>query len=75
MGIMLDLSRIISEQLGVNIRAVEFSSHDGIFEGKISLYVRSSEDLKMIIESVSAVKGVERVSRIEGVDASAAEIQ
>lgn len=75
MGIMLDLSRIISEQLGVNIRAVEFSSHDGIFEGKISLYVRSSEDLKTIIESVSAVKGVERVSRIEGVDASAAEIQ
>lgn len=64
-GMMLDISRVISEQLSVNIRAVEFASHDGIFEGEISLYIRSSEDLKKIIDNVSAIKGVEKVTRME----------
>ena len=65
MGMMLDLTRVISEQLGINIRALEVASHDGIFEGKISLYVRSSEDLRAVLDNVSSIKGVEKVVRRE----------
>ncbi len=64
-GILLDVTKIISEQLDVNIREVSFSSHDGIFEGKIALYVRNNEDLKDIMDQVSSVKGIERISRVE----------
>ncbi|MEG1413854.1 MAG: RelA/SpoT family protein [Mucinivorans sp.] len=64
-GMMLDIARVVSEQLGINIRTIEFTSHDGIFEGKIALYVRSNEDMKAIIDNVSAVKGVEKISRTE----------
>lgn len=65
MGMMLDISRMISEELGINIRTVAFASHDGIFEGRIALYVRSSEDLKHIIDKVSSIKGIEKVTRNE----------
>ncbi len=64
-GILLDVTKIISEQLDVNIREVSFASHDGIFEGKIALYVRNNEDLKDIMDQVSAVKGIERIGRVE----------
>lgn len=64
-GILLDLSRIISEQLNVNIRQVAFASHDGIFEGYMALYVRSQADLKHIMNAMSSVKGIEKVTRGE----------
>lgn len=64
-GILYDLAGIISGELSVNIRELHIHSHDGIFEGTISLYVRSSEDLKVIIDKVRAVKGIEKVNRTE----------
>ncbi len=64
-GILLDVSKIISEQLNVNIREISFSSHDGIFEGKVALYVRNNEDLKDIMSKVGSVKGIEKISRVE----------
>jgi len=52
-GMLLDLVKIISGELNVNIRELDFHSHDGIFEGNITLYVRNQEDLKIIITNVS----------------------
>lgn len=65
MGILLDLTGLISGELNVNIRELHIHSHDGIFEGTVCLYVRGSDDLKMIIDKVKTIKGIERVSRIE----------
>lgn len=64
-GILYDLAKIISGELNVNIRELHIHSHDGIFEGTISLYVRSSEDLKVIMDKVRSAKGVEKVNRTE----------
>lgn len=64
-GILLDLAKIISGELNVNIRAADFQSHDGIFTGQISLYVRSQEDLKVVMSKVAQVKGIDKISRTE----------
>lgn len=64
-GILLDVSKVISEQLVVNIREVAFSSHDGVFEGHVALYVRSQKDLRTIMEAVESIKGIEKVTRSE----------
>ncbi len=65
LGILYDLAKIISGELNINIRELHVHSHDGIFEGTISLYVRNSEDLKLIMDKVKAIKGVEKVHRTE----------
>lgn len=67
-GILLDLTRIITEQLGVNIRELGITSHDGIFEGTVSLYVRSQDDLKLIMSKVATVKGIEKITRSETIN-------
>lgn len=64
-GMLFDLAKMISSELNVNIRELSIHSHDGIFEGVISLYVRNNEDLKNIITNVSQIKGVEKIGRIE----------
>lgn len=65
MGVLMDISKIITEEMKINIRAFEFQSYDGVFDGKISLYVKDQNDLRDIITKVGQIKGVEKVKRIE----------
>ena len=44
---------------------LRLQSHDGIFEGSISLYVKDLKDLKLIMEKVGKIKGVEKITRVE----------
>ncbi|MDR2423180.1 MAG: RelA/SpoT family protein [Prevotellaceae bacterium] len=64
-GLLKDLTEIITTQLNVNIRKLELASHDGIFEGFIELYVHDLEDLKTLINKVQNIRGVEEVKRVE----------
>lgn len=65
MGVINELTKVISLVLGVNIRKIMIESHDEIFEGYIDLYVHSIDDLNKLIKSLSQIKGVESVKRVE----------
>jgi GTP pyrophosphokinase len=65
LGITLDIAKLISEELNVNMRELRLQSHDGIFEGVISLYVKSKEDLQNIITRLSRIRGIEKARRVE----------
>jgi GTP pyrophosphokinase len=65
-GIVNQITRIISDQLHVNMRSISFDSNDGIFEGKIMVYVDDTEHLKSLIKKLKAVDGVQNVIRIDG---------
>lgn len=66
-GIINEITRVISLVLGVNMRKIHIESHDEIFEGYIELYVHSTDDLKNLIKSLGKIKGMESVKRIETV--------
>lgn len=63
-GILRDLVQVITIELNVNIRGLEIQSHDGIFEGKISLYVTDTENLGELIDKVKKIKGIDKVQRL-----------
>lgn len=65
MGIVSKITKIISEEKHVNIRALHFESFDGIFDGNITLYIPSTQDLDNLIETLKKIKGVHSVMRIE----------
>lgn len=67
-GIVAELTKVISEELNVNIRKLQIESHDGIFEGVIDLYVHSVNDLNNLIMNVMKIKGIDTVKRIEKVE-------
>ena len=64
-GVLSDLTRVISLVLGVNMRQLHIETHDEIFEGFIDLYVHNTDDLDKLIRSLQKVKGIERVKRVE----------
>ncbi len=64
-GIVNKVTNIISKELNVNMRAINFESHDGIFEGTIDVYVHNTSDLNSLIGNLSKIKGMSQVNRLE----------
>jgi guanosine-3',5'-bis(diphosphate) 3'-pyrophosphohydrolase len=64
-GLINEVTNIISTELNVNIRNINVSVYNGIFEGTIDLYVHHARDLNNMIMQLSNVKGIASVKRIE----------
>ncbi|MBQ5924834.1 MAG: bifunctional (p)ppGpp synthetase/guanosine-3',5'-bis(diphosphate) 3'-pyrophosphohydrolase [Alistipes sp.] len=63
-SIVLDLTKVITADFSINMRAISIQSHDGIFEGTISLYVQDIDSLNMLLDNIRKIKGIERVKRL-----------
>lgn len=64
-GIYNDITTVITKQLNVNTRNINLESHDGIWEGTISLYVHDTKDLNNLMMNLGKIKGVNSVKRAE----------
>lgn len=64
-GLLNQITDIISQQLNVNIQKLSIETNDGIFEGRISLDVHDVSDVKAICENLRKIKNVKEVKRIE----------
>lgn len=64
-GILMKLTDIISKELNVNIHKLTVESNDGIFEGRIQLFVHDVNHVKVIIDNMKKVEEIKRVTRIE----------
>ena len=62
-GILLDLAKVVSADFNINIREVNIHSHDGIFEGNVSLYVKDAESLSAVMDKMRKIKGIETIKR------------
>jgi GTP pyrophosphokinase len=63
MGLMNDVTRVISQELKVNIQSLSIGVSEGIFEGKISLMVSDTSHLETLVNSLEQVEGVIEVER------------
>lgn len=64
-GLVRDVTQVISSDMKVNISAIDLGTTKGIFEGKIKLYVRNTEHLETLSEKIRQIEGVESVRRFE----------
>ncbi len=64
-GIISNLSQVISGDFKVNMRSISVVSNDGMFEGTIMIFVNDTNHLDTLIRNISNVKGVLKASRIE----------
>ena len=65
MGMLSDITHIVSDDFSINMREIHLRSHDGIFEGKVSLYVQNVDSLYALMDKFRQLKGLESVKRIE----------
>lgn len=64
MGIVNNITKVISDVHGVNMKSISFESQDGLFEGKIELYVTDTDQLDSLILKFQQIEGVKQVKRV-----------
>ena len=64
-GILNDLTQVISKNLKTNIRSITISTDDGVFEGNIVLFVSDLEHLRRLIDRIKRIEGIHGVYRFE----------
>jgi len=66
-GLINQLTTVISHDFKVNIRSITVDSDNGIFEGSIMVYVNDTEHLENLIKKLKTVKGITDVTRFDSV--------
>lgn len=62
-GMLNEVTVVISEQLNVNIHKVTIECDEGIFSGTIDLKVHDRDDVKTIIDNLLKIKGLQEASQ------------
>lgn len=67
-GLIKDVVEILSGEDKVNMRSLSFTASEGMFTGKIMLYIGDTQHLHQIIDKLVQVEGLEKIERIDHVD-------
>jgi len=62
-GLMRDVTDIISSELKVNMQSISIDTETGIFDGQIRLFINNVKNLEELIQKLEKVTGVMRVTR------------
>jgi guanosine-3',5'-bis(diphosphate) 3'-pyrophosphohydrolase len=64
-GLINDVTKVISDELKVNMSSMSIHTESGIFEGEIMLYVNDTRHLEQLVAKLQQVEGVVKVSRFD----------
>ncbi|PLK45450.1 bifunctional (p)ppGpp synthetase/guanosine-3',5'-bis(diphosphate) 3'-pyrophosphohydrolase [Emticicia sp. TH156] len=65
MGMIQDISKVISSELHINMRSLAVDTNDGIFTGVIKLYVQDTRHLETLMKQLGEIEGVHQVTRVD----------
>ena len=62
-GIVTNLTSIISKEAGITLRGIAIDSNDGLFAGTLTIMVDNTAHLETLVKKLRTVKGVKQVER------------
>ncbi|MEZ4838534.1 bifunctional (p)ppGpp synthetase/guanosine-3',5'-bis(diphosphate) 3'-pyrophosphohydrolase [Flavobacterium sp.] len=64
LGLTNELTKVISNQMHVNIQSISLSGEAGIFNGQVTVIVQNNTILKRLIENIKKIDGIDKVTRM-----------
>jgi len=64
LGLVNNITEVISSNMHVNMKSISFESDDGVFTGKINVVVTNNTMLKKLIENLKKINGIDKVTRV-----------
>nr|WP_321231065.1 RelA/SpoT family protein [uncultured Psychroserpens sp.] len=64
LGLVNNITQVISSNMHVNMKSISFETDDGIFSGKINVVVPNSTMLKKLIDNLKKINGIDKVTRV-----------
>ena len=63
-GIVTNITSVISKEQGINMRSISVDSNAGLFEGTITLVVHQASQLETLFKKLRTIKGVKQIFRV-----------
>lgn len=63
-GLVNRITTIISNDLKINMRAISLNARDGIFEGKLEIYVKNIEELDNLVKHLKQIGSIHTIKRV-----------
>ena len=63
LGVVNNLTSIISKEEKIVLRSISIDSHDGLFSGTLTVMLDDTSRLQQLIKKLKTVKGIKNVSR------------
>jgi GTP pyrophosphokinase len=67
LGLVNSITGVISDHYGINMRTIHFTSSGNFADGTITLYVNDGKSLNKLMRNIKALRGVEKVERIDSI--------
>lgn len=64
LGLVNEITKLISQNMHVNMKSLSFESDSGIFNGKITVVVKNINMLKTLIDNLKKINGIDKVRRV-----------
>ncbi len=64
LGLINEITKVISSNMHVNMNSLNFQTDDGVFTGKINVIVKNKNMLKKLISNLKKINGLEKVVRV-----------
>jgi GTP pyrophosphokinase len=64
LGMLNEITQVISSQMNVNIHKLTITSEEGIFDGSIELRVHDRDDVKAILDNLKGIPDLKEISQI-----------
>ena len=64
LGLTNELTKVISNNMHVNIQSISLSGEAGLFKGQVAVIVQNSKILRKLIENIKKIDGVDKVTRV-----------
>ena len=63
-GLLNEVTQVVSRQMNVNIHTVNITCEEGIFNGTFELRVHDRDDVKVIIDNLKKINDIKEVKQI-----------
>lgn len=63
-GLLLDVSKVISDQLGMNIHNLTIKCDNGIFHGVFEIRVHDRDEVRLLIDKLREIDDLQDVQRV-----------
>ncbi|MFP5436229.1 MAG: RelA/SpoT family protein [Bacteroidia bacterium] len=64
LGLTNELTKVISNNMHVNIQSISLNGNAGVFNGQVTVVVQNNTILKKLIENIRKIDGIDKVTRI-----------
>ncbi|MFT5884579.1 MAG: guanosine-3',5'-bis(diphosphate) 3'-pyrophosphohydrolase [Arcticibacterium sp.] len=68
LGMIQDISKVISKELHINMRGLNVNTTHGVFEGEIKVFVFDTKHMEKLKSKLKKIKGIEKVERVKTED-------